>query len=149
MGLWQWIWDPRGVAESKKETYQDICPWNYLLWSVEWSEMESGRFKARGIAQFKGVETYWYVFFRWPMYSRTMAQEWGTSFLPTAARTRSSGQDGMEFVSQTAVLRYVQRWTHRSLGLISVQLSAFCLTLQNCTKSYLPYTLFICIHFPL
>lgn len=43
MGLWLWIQDPNWVAKSKKETNWNFCPWNYLLWAVEWSAMESGR----------------------------------------------------------------------------------------------------------
>lgn len=56
------------------------------------------------------------VFSRSPTCSRTTARERDTSALPTEERTRSSGRAGMESVSQTAVLRFVQRGTRRSLG---------------------------------
>ena len=42
MGLWQWIWDPRRVAEPKEETCPDLPAGDDHLRAVERSEMESG-----------------------------------------------------------------------------------------------------------
>lgn len=69
-----------------------------------------------------------YFFFRWPMFSRTMDQEWDTSDLLTEARTHSSGQGGMGFVLPRAVLRSVHQRTFNYPGF------AVCfLPLWNCT----------------